>query len=126
MCQHFLAIKSVEIPVRSLRPSIEWYCTVLDAEAVRVYTNSAVIRSRYFAQPYLFLVETVVQYRLHFSQPNGQLHAVLNFLTSDLEQCYERITNLGVNTTKLSWDDDEPVEFMFCDPDGNWFGVGAE
>jgi len=116
-------LSSIEIPVQSIKASIEWYKTILKVEVTYQGEHDAMLRFQSKELPGLYLVETETTERLGFTNSKTQIkHSVVDFYTPNLEELYKKLISQNVRVTELNLNGDFGG-FGFYDLDNNLFGA---
>ncbi|MBP0725575.1 VOC family protein [Bacillus sp. RG28] len=116
-------LSSIEVPVQSLKASIEWYKTILELEVTYEGEHDAMLRFQSKDLPGLYLVQTDSTERLGFTDSRTQIkHSVVDFYTPNLEELYKDLIRQNVRVTELNLNG-EIGGFGFYDLDNNLFGA---
>ena len=116
-----IKLEHVQIPVRNLEASVQWYTTNL---GFRLQSTSDMNRQAFLTLsegPMLMLWETKDESQANFTV-NGQIMPVLLFNTTRIHELYELLRSLG---SEITFYQEEGFGWVlkFIDPDGNMWGA---
>nr|WP_068781518.1 VOC family protein [Paenibacillus sp. 79R4] len=114
-------LEHVQIPVRNLEASVQWYTTNLD---FRLQSKSDRNRQAFLTLsegPMLMLWETQDEGRANFTV-NGQTMPVLLFNTTKIHELHQLLKSLKSEITTYQ-DEGFGWVLKFLDPDGNMWGA---
>ncbi|RJE86204.1 hypothetical protein D3P07_19200 [Paenibacillus sp. 1011MAR3C5] len=129
---HVSGLAAIEIPVSSLRSSMDWYGEMLGAKPEALWQEGDRFAMLHFrdnpvaaGSPALYLVETDDKARLTFNSTRyGYTHSVVDLYTHDLQGYYSFLRERHADVNEVDWEK-EPYRqgFGFRDMDGNSLGV---
>lgn len=118
-------IATIEIPVKNVKDSVEWYHKFIGTKAVFEDAHSAMLHlqgGNRVGVPTLYLVQTEERRPLHFTNTlTGIKHSIIDFYIPDLSRFHQFLKTNGVTVTDLNFIPgmDGYGGFGFEDLDGN-------
>jgi predicted DNA-binding protein YlxM (UPF0122 family) len=118
-------IATIEIPVKNVQDSAQWYHKYIRTKTVFEDTQSAMLHLQGGSRvgvPTLYLVQTEESRPLHFTNTFTNVkHSVIDFYIPDLSRFHQFLKTNGVTVTDLNFIPgmDGYGGFGFEDPDGN-------
>lgn len=108
----------VEIPVKNIPFSLNWYSEVLQFQKVWHSMEEKLAQLNLPSGQMLFLSETSDNTNANFSK-NGEEHSVIGFQTKDIDELYNTLKKSGATVEPLVIDPEGYRFLHFYDPDGN-------
>ena len=117
-------IATIEIPVKDLETSVNWYSKTLNLVVQHKTENDAMLSFNAKSVPTMYLVRTDAKARLSFDNTNTETtHSIIDFYTYNLEGFYESLKEAGVEVGTITMNERGFGGFGFKDPDGNQLGA---
>ena len=117
-------IATIEIPVREIETSVNWYSKTLNLVVQHKTDQDAMLSFNAKSVPTMYLVRTNAEARLSFDNTNTDItHSIIDFYTYDLEGFYETLKEAGVEVGTINTNERGFGGFGFNDPDGNLLGA---
>lgn len=114
-------IATIEIPVRNIEKSVDWYQTILGVKVLFTDDRTAMLRFESKHLPTIYLVQTYDNASLSFQNTNNEItHTIIDFYTPSLIEFYNWLNEQNVETGSLNIDTNHGFGgFSFKDLNGN-------